>query len=142
MHFHLIVDYSHARHAATWNTPSVAQSFQPPDRCHGLSDNQVLAESARGSTAAPSMMASLMISRPAPDRYGNPCVEAPNAGTHASGVVAKNESVVRDIRIRRKLPTSETSGRMGYAAISTPIRMITTPNPWENEYVPFDSFHC
>jgi hypothetical protein len=62
-----------------------------------------------------------MISRPAPDRYGNPCVEAPNAGTHASGVVTKNESVVRDIRIRRKLPSAETCGRMGYAAISTPI---------------------
>src|SRR5579864_1262972 len=103
--------------------------------------NQVLAESARVTTAAPNMMASLMISRPAPDRYGNPSVEAPNAGTHASGVVTKNESVVRDIRIRRKLPTAETCGRMGYAAIRTPIRTITTPNPWENEYVPFDRFH-
>ena len=30
--------------------------------------NQVLAESARVTTAAPSMMASLMISRPAPER--------------------------------------------------------------------------
>src|SRR6266851_8265461 len=142
MHFDLIVDYSRPSHAVTWDAPSVAKSSQPADRCHGLRANQVLAESARVTTAAPNMMASLMISRPAPARYGNPCVEAPNAGTHASGVVTRNESVVSDIRIRRKLPTTETCGRMGYAAISTPIRMITTPNPWENEYVPFDSFHC
>src|SRR5216684_631780 len=121
---------------------SLAKSFQPPDRCHGLRANQALAESARVTTAAPSMMASLMISRPAPERYGNPCVEAPNAGTHASGVVTRNESVVRDIRIRRKLPTAEACGRMGYDAISTPIRTITIPNPWENVYVPFDSCHC
>src|ERR1700756_451607 len=102
---------------------------------HGLLDNQVLAESASVATAAPNMMASLMISRPAPDRYGNPCVEAPKAGTHASGVLTKNESVVRDIRIRRKLPSADTCGRRGYVAISTPIKTINTPNPWENEYV-------
>src|ERR1700688_4504684 len=116
-------------------SPFVPKSFQPPARCHGLRANQVLAESARVTTAAPSMMASLMISRPAPERYGNPCVEAPNAGTHASGVVTKNDSVVSDIRIRRKLPAAETCGMIGYAAISTPIRTITTPNPSENEYV-------
>src|SRR6266404_7055883 len=135
MYFDLIVDYFRAAHAAPWNILSVAKSFQPPHRCDGLRHNQVLAESARVTTAAPSMMASLMMSRPAPDRYGNPCVEAPNAGTHASGVVTKNERVVRDIRMRRKLPAAETCGRMGYDA-------IRTPNPWENEYVPFDSFHC
>src|ERR1700692_546815 len=121
---------------------AAAKLFQPLDRCDGLRHNQVLAESARVTTAAPSMIASLMISRPAPERYGNPCVEAPNAGTHASGVVTKNDSVVSDIRIRRKLPTAETCGRMGYAATSTPIRTITPPNPWENEYVPFDLCHC
>src|ERR1700724_747604 len=142
MHFALVVDYSCASDAASWDTPSVAESFQAPGRCDGLRHNQVLAESARVTTAAPSMMASLMISRPAPERYGNPCVEAPNAGTHASGVVTKNDSVVRDIRIRKKLPTAETCGRMGYAAISTPIRMITRPSPWENAYVPFDLCHC
>src|ERR1700756_3611814 len=108
---------------------------------HGLLDNQVLAESASVATAAPNMMASLMISRPAPDRYGNPCVEAPKAGTHASGVLTKNESVVSDIRIRRKLPMAETCGRMGWHAISNPIRTIKTPSPCENAYVPFDSFH-
>ena len=32
----------------------------------------------RVTTAAPSMMTSLMISRPAPERYGNPWVEAPS----------------------------------------------------------------
>jgi len=47
---------------------SVAKSLQPPDRCDGVRHNQVLAESARVTTAAPSMMASLMISRPVPER--------------------------------------------------------------------------
>src|SRR6201987_2333559 len=141
MHFDLTHDYSRARNAVPWEVRR-CESLQPLDLYCGLGANQVLAESARVTTAAPSMMTSLMISLPAPDRYGNPCVEAPNAGTHASGVVTKNESVVRDIRIRRKLPTAETCGRMGYAGISTPSKTINTPNPWENEYVPFDSFHC
>src|SRR5580692_253236 len=132
MYFALIVDYSRASHAGLAILRQLRNHFSRPiavtDRA-----NQILAESARVITAAPSMMASLMINRPAPERYGNPCVEAPNAGTHASGVVTKNESVVSDIRIRKKLPTAETCGMIGYAAISTPIRTITTPNPWENE---------
>src|ERR1700751_3213303 len=94
MHFDLTHDYSRARNAVPWEVRR-CESLQPLDLYCGLGANQVLAESARVTTAAPSMMASLMISRPAPERYGNPCVEA---GTHASGVVIKNESVVRDIR--------------------------------------------
>src|ERR1700737_2989080 len=91
--------------------------------------NQVLAASAIVTTAAPSMMESLTINRPAPERYGKPCVEDPIAGTQASGVVTRNDSVVHAIRIRRKLPTAETCGATGYAAISNPIDMMTTPNP-------------
>jgi len=75
-----------------------------------VSESFFLADSAKVTTAAPNMMMSLIISRPAIDKYGNPCAESPSAGTHASGVVTRNDSVVRLIKIRRKLPTAAKPG--------------------------------
>ena len=54
------------------------------------------------------------------------------AGTQTSGVVTRNDNVVQAIRTRRKLPTAETCGAIGYEAISTPISKAaekTSMNP-------------
>jgi hypothetical protein len=48
-------------------------------------------------------------------------MEDPIAGTQTSGVVTRNERVVSDIRMRRKLPAAESYGAMGYEAINSPI---------------------
>src|SRR5262249_2899016 len=78
------------------------------------------AESARVTSAAPIMIASLITKRPAPDSSGKPCSGLPRGGTQTSAVVIRNDRVTNDITQTRKLPTAATLGSHGCSAISTP----------------------
>jgi hypothetical protein len=55
--------------------------------------------------------------------------ELPSRATHASGVVIRNDSVVRAIRINRKPSAAATCGNIGCIAIRMPIKTICTPRP-------------
>lgn len=44
---------------------------------------------------------------------------------------AEDESVVKDIKTRKKLPTADTRGETGYEAVSTPISIIKIPSPYD-----------
>jgi hypothetical protein len=100
------------------------------------------AESAIVTSAAPSMMASFSTRRPGPARNGKPCVVSPTAGTHASGVVTRNESVVSDISATHRAPDGGDLWQPRMHREHQPEQHNHEPECWAKGYVPFASCYA
>ena len=89
------------------------------------------AQSDKTTTADAKIQTSLITNRPAPVNNGNPCSPLPRSGTHASGVVTRNDRVPKVIKMTNPVPTKPTFGNHIPNNVKIPKVIIAIPKPCE-----------